>query len=114
MRATGKLARCPACDPPMTEERGSGRCAHCHGQGKIPLGIVAGAVPCPVCKGTKVCQECLSVGNIALARANELFGLEPITRRDTPSALELAKADEAHDTERSPPPRSDPRRDPDD
>lgn len=118
MRSTGKLARCPVCDPPMGEERGSGRCGHCHGVGTVPLGVVAGVAPCPECKGKKTCRECLGVGNISLIRSNEiLFGNdESPTRRDTPRALELARADEHHDTERAPAPipRPDPRREPDD
>src|SRR5258707_1830632 len=82
-------------------------CPVCKGKGVIPLGVVAGAAPCKECSGS---------GKVTLERAGELFGLEPITRRDTPAALEAAKADESSDTEPAPPPiqKPDSRRDPDD
>lgn len=81
----------------------------------VPLGIVAGRVPCPKCQGKKTCAECLGVGMVTLEKAGELFGLEPNTRRDTPRALEIARADESRDTDPAPPPspRWDPRREPD-
>lgn len=81
-------------------------CPKCKGTGKIPLGIVPNAVDC---------EECGGKGKVTLERAGELFGLEPITRRDTPAALEAAKADESRDTEPAPPPTPpiDHRREPD-
>jgi hypothetical protein len=81
-------------------------CPVCKGKGVIPLGVVPNAPTCKECGGT---------GKVTLERAGELFGLEPITRRDTPAALEAAKADESRDTEPAPPPipKTDHRREPD-
>jgi len=79
-------------------------CPKCKGKGHVPLGLVAEVVKCSECGGT---------GKVTLERAGELFGLEPITRRSTPEALEAVRVDD-RDTDPAPPiPRIDHRREPD-
>lgn len=93
----------------MTEPRrpssgirvGLADCPKCHGKRRVPLGLVPVMVPCDFCVVDG--EPC---GKVTLERAGEYFGLEPVTRRETPSSMRAAKLDtDPPDTEPDPEPK---------
>lgn len=78
----------------MTEKKKSGQfalgladCPKCKGKKFIPLGIVAQVGKCDFCRG----EDGEPTGKVPLSKQHEFVGLEPITRRDTPSAIKAVR-----------------------
>lgn len=65
----------PARSPSAQHRLGLATCPVCHGEGKVPLGVVAGVA---------TCSECDGGGRVTLKRHGELVGLKSINVHDTP------------------------------